>query len=236
MATITRTGRQIVQKALRKLHVIGQGQTLEAEQENDALSDCEEMLAMWSVDGLVIPALVQESFALVAGTVSYAIGSGATWDTDRPKDILGGFVRSGSIDYPLTRMSRSAFNRIYQKGISGRPTQFYYRDTYPNGIVYFDYTPADADTVYLELKKPLGTLTLTGTIALPGEYHEAMWSNLAVRLAPEYEVEVPRAIAVLADDSLRLIRRMNLATEMPDAMFDDAITIQRESYDIEYVQ
>lgn len=234
MATITRTAKQLVRKSLRKLGVIGQGQTLEAEQENDAFSDLNEMLALWSVDGFVIPSIVQESFSLTAGTSSYSIGSGATWDTDRPKAIVGGFVRIGNTDYRLTPLSRQAYNSIGLKGTSSYPSQFYYRDTYPNGTVYFDYTPSTSDTVYLELQKPLGSISsLTTTVSLPAEYYEAIWANLCIRLAPEYETDVPRAVGVLAERALKIIKARNFSEQIPNATFDPMITTSNKRFDID---
>ena len=233
MATITRTARQIVLKSLRKIHVIGQGQTLEAEQENDAFSDLNEMLALMSADGFVIPYITQESFSVTSGTQSYSIGSGATWDTDRPVDIKGGYIRSGGSDYYLKPMGRRDFNSISLKGSTGIPEQFYYRDGYPNGTVYFDYTPSISGTVYLELEKPLGSISsLTSTISLPPEYHEFIWSNLCIRLAPEYETQVPTEVAVLAEKSESIIKRRNFADRIPTAQFD-AILTTKQRFDIE---
>lgn len=231
---ITRTARQIVQRALRSLAVIGQGQTLDAEQENDALYALNDMLASWSAEGLMVPNTELESFTLVSGTVSYTIGTGGDFNTTRPKQIVGGYLTDDN-DYRLKPMSRDAYNSIWSKNTRARPTQFYFRPDYPLGVVYFDYTPDAAYTVNLELVKDLGEITsLIQTISTPPEYARALSANLAIEIASEYEVVPNPATVKIADEAKATIRRLNFSNNIQDARFDQEI-VHRHEYGIDYI-
>lgn len=224
MATITRTARQLTQHSLRLLSVIGQGQTLDAEQENDALYALNNLLASWSAEGLMIPNTELESFTLVSGTNSYTIGSGGTFDTDRPKQIVGGYLTDGN-DYYLTPMSRREFNSIWDKASQTRPSRFYYRPDYPLGVIYFDWTPDSNYAVKFELVKPLGEFDeLTDTVTVPPEYARAISANLAIDIAPEYEVQPSAALVKMADESKATVMRNNFANNIQAAVFDPEIT------------
>lgn len=234
MATITRTARQIVQRALRLGAVIGQGQTLDAEQENDALETLNDMLASWSAEGLMVPNTEIESFTLVAGTISYTVGSGGDFNTDRPLQIVGGYLTDGN-DYQLSAMSRREFNSIWSKASRQRPTRFFYRPDYPLGAVYFDYTPDEAYSIKLELVKPFPEFSaLTDTVTVPPEYALAISSNLWMVLAPEYEVVPNPAVVRMADESKRTIKRNNFSNRVVEAEFDPEIS-GRYEYGIDYV-
>lgn len=206
----------MVRGGLRLIGVGGQNEDLDASQENDAFELMMEMLASWGSQPSMLPVVTQESFSLVAGTSSYTIGSGQTWDTDRPNNILGGFIRSGAgDDYPLRPLSRQRWADIVSKSQGYRPERFYYRPDVPYGTVVFDSAPSAAETVYLDLEKPLSSIaTLDTTITLPPEYYRAIRYNLAVHLAPEYERQVSREVAVIADESLMAIRRRNVASDI----------------------
>ena len=215
MATITRTPRQIIVNALRALGVHGQNQDVDPEQFTDALDSFNELLEGVSSNSLLLPAPIQESFTLAAGTASYTIGSGATFNTDRPTRIRGGFIRdSANNDHRLTLMTREEFNQIFDKDAAIRPDRFYYNDTYPNGIIYFDSAPTAAETVYLDLQKSLGVITIAAidtAVTIAPEYYKYLRFMLAVDIGPEYDVKTAKMneVAALATRAERMLRILN---------------------------
>lgn len=220
----------MVRGGLRLIGVGGQGEDLDAAQENDAFDILNEMIGSWGAQSSLL-VVTHESFTLVVGTAEYTIGDGQTWDTDRPNNILGGYIRSSAgDDYPLRLMERPRFNDIATKDSSYRPERMYYRPSVPYGTVLFDAAPTAAETVYLDLEKPLSSIaTLDTSISLPQEYYRAIRYNLAIHLAPEYERPVSREVAVIADESLKVIHRRNVANDI--AVMDvDPILSPRPRY------
>lgn len=209
MSTITRTPRVLIRGSLLAIRAVGQNEDIDNEQYNDAFTLLNEMLASWSSEPWIFPVIVQESFS-GSGASSYTIGSGATWDTDRPLDIMGGFIRhSSASDYPLRLMTREDYNDLVNKS-TGQASRLYYYKAYPNGTVYFDGIVASGQTAYLDLQKPISSIaTLDTTIVLPPEHAALIRYQLCLRLAPEYDKKVPDTVAFLARESMNNIINAN---------------------------
>ena len=77
------TARKIINSAFRKIHVLGVGSTLSAEEANDALDTLNAMLASWSAEGdLIFTETVEEFPCTEAET--YTMGVGGDFDTVAP--------------------------------------------------------------------------------------------------------------------------------------------------------
>ena len=151
----------------------------------------------------------------------WRLAPGATFDTVRPNQVLAAFVRRGSGDYEIEVISRQAWNDIGDKTLRGLPDCVYYRPTYPNGRLLFNRVPTEANTVFIDMEKPIEeVLTLDTTIGLPSEYALAIRYNVAILLAPEYEKDVPPAVAKTAEDAMMNIERRNVANDMVGLTFD----------------
>ena len=94
------TVRDLIYDALKKIHVVGIGQTLTAEQEQSAFRSLNDLLASWSVEGGLVFTQTQETFPLVNGQQVYTIGVGQDFDTTRPFDIISLYTTIGVTDYP----------------------------------------------------------------------------------------------------------------------------------------
>lgn len=222
MTAITRTPRKLIRGALLAGQCLDQNEDIDNEQMNDALDLLNEMLNDWSAQRILNHLVTQESFSLSSGTASYAIGDGAIWDTDRPHDIVSGFIREGSTDYPLDAMTRDDYNETWNKSSGARPTRFYYQPTYPNGTVWFDHAPTMSLTAYLDLQKPVASITgLDTALSLPTEYYKAIRYNLAVLLCPEYGMDPSETVIINAGQSLDTLRALN--AEHATAFLDIAL-------------
>lgn len=212
MADTTATPAQIVKRSLLTIGAVDRDKALTGTELNDGVDSLNVMLASWSQNKLKLHAISKESFTLVVGQASYTMGpSGADFTTDRPMDVLAGFVRSGdNIDYPLEKMTRNEYNDVVAKGDTGRAYRFYYHPTATDGTLYLDYTPSTAETIFLDLQKGLGNFTAPDTaITLPANYIEALTFNLALRLAPEYGMIPSEEVKGLAGDTLSELKALN---------------------------
>lgn len=103
MAT-ARTISDVIYRALRILHVIRADETPQTADLNTGLSVLQDMMAAWATDGLIIPTVIIEYFALAATQATYTVGEGSYYlitdgsgthlqiDPPGPWDIL---VQSG---------------------------------------------------------------------------------------------------------------------------------------------
>lgn len=111
----------------------------------------------------------------------------------RPLQITDGFVRqiSGGSDTPCSMIPRENYNRYGNKlAVGGGPTQLYYDPQTNAGHLYIYPTFTTADQLlYLEVQKPIEDFSAsTDDHDLPQEWGLALKYNLALYLAPEYEV------------------------------------------------
>ena len=204
---------------LHSLRLLGEkerGGTIESFEQADLLADFNSMLDGWSIERLMCYQVLQESFSLTSGTVSYSIGSGGTFNTTRPTKLVDPcFVRdSSNLDSSLKLLDATAYGRIVQKSGSGT--------TYPNYLFYdggFNSSglaniniyppPASALTLYINSWKQLGSVsTISSQLTLPPGYQRAIEYNFAVEEAGGFTQVAPE-VALIARQAKAAIKSIN---------------------------
>ena len=231
------TGREAVTASLRLIGAIAPGESVAASEATDGLDAMNRMLGGWSTEGLLINAETKNELTLVPGTASYTMGTGGTFNTSRPQQILQAILRKASggsnIDHPVRILTLSEWAEITQKGQSGQiPRSLYADGGYPLNTITLYPVPSEANTLIVYSLKPLSEIsTLDTSISMPPGTDRAIIYNLAVELAPEYGRAVPDAVAMIAQDSKEGLKRMN---QRPAYLtMDDAILgVGKTTYDI----
>ena len=106
------------------------------------------LLSEWSNRGLNLWKVSSQETALVAGTISYATPSDCN-------DVLEAYVSTGSgnsttiTDVSLTKIDRSAYAALPNKGSTGQPSQ-YYVDRQINPKIYLYQAPDAVTYTYLK--------------------------------------------------------------------------------------
>lgn len=119
----------------------------------------------------------------------------------RPLRILDAFIQqlggdstayptSGGNSIPVRPISKDEYNRFGAKNAQGTPIQLAYDVQANTGYVYLYPTfLAASQVLFIEFTKPIDDFTTsTDDYDMPQEWGEALKFNLALRLAPEYEV------------------------------------------------
>jgi len=201
------TVNEIVTSAMRLCRI---RDTSNASRMDEALLSLNHMIMSWEES--LINYVVTESFDITAGTASYSIGSGGDFDTARPLNIISAYLLSSDgQSYPInTQMSIEDYNKISDKTNVARPLRFFYNASNTLAYIYFDSIPEDSYTLVLTSKKTFtGYIYTTDTILQPIEYEKAMIYNLAVDIAPEYGVELPRTVIQQAVNLKSIIETRN---------------------------
>lgn len=211
------TPQDIITFALKATGVVGVGQTPLAEDNNDAFTALNGMLALWQRKRWLIWHLTDNAF-LSTGAQSYTVGPGGNFNVARPDRLEAAFFRQfinstpNQVDYPLELLeSREDYNRIVLKQLPSLPRYIFYDAAFPLGVVYpWPIPQAGVYEIHITLKETLNQFTsLTQTIQLPPEYEEAIWSNLTIRLCVIYKVQAPAEVVALAKAALATIRAAN---------------------------
>lgn len=208
--------------SLRAAGILGVGQSALAEDYADVFSALNAMLAQWNRKRWLIWHLVDVSL-VSTGAQSYSVGIGGDFNVARPDRLEAAFFRQivssqpNQVDYPLEVLqSREDYNDIALKTLTSWPQYIFYDSAYPLGYVYpWPIPQASAYELHLTLKETLTQFTsYTQSLNLPGEYTEALWTNLAVRISAIYPgVALPPQTVALAKTSLEVIRGAN--TQIP---------------------
>jgi hypothetical protein len=210
------TPKNLIKLALRQAGVVGIGQSVRAEDEQDMFANLNMMLALWQRDRYLVWQTV-DIFAEANGSESYSIGPGMTFNVARPSRIEQGFARlnpSGSpmsVDYPLTPLfSREDYDRIRIKQLGSFPRFVYYDRGYPTGNVFVWPLPGDAFEVHLTLMQQLQSFSNPSEqINMPPEYQDAILQNLTIRACAMWSLPPNPVTVKLATKALNLLRGSN---------------------------
>lgn len=212
------TARDIIKKSLQKIGALVKGEAPAADEADDGLDSLNQLIESWANDSLLCYARTWESFSLSGGTASYTIGSGGTFNTTRPFDIVQAYVRNGTIDYALGYIDDQAYNSISFKSIQGIPEFINSDNAYPLATLRLYPVPSAAYTLFLLTEKPLtGFATLDTSVSLPPGWERALIHNLALELAPEYQQQPDPSIVAIAKESLGMIRVASVKARDMDA-------------------
>lgn len=214
MATLsdTLTFNELARSSLRLIRVLESGEPGTAAEITDARLACNQMLDSWNTDSNRIVALFNEDQTIASGTTQYTIGSGGTWDTDRPIRLESVFVTTSlGYTYPVAIVSNEHYQGIVDKTVtSSWPDRVRYTPNYPLGVL--DFWPISNQTLTCNLsswKQLAGFSSNSATVTVPPGYQRAIRHNLAIELAPEYGAKVSSAVAKIAEESLASLETTN---------------------------
>ncbi|MCK5016361.1 MAG: hypothetical protein KAS32_04740 [Candidatus Peribacteraceae bacterium] len=227
MATV----KDLIKFAHYEIGVQATGESLSADDEQHGFDILNMMLGTWGNKRNRIFTTEKESFSLVVGQVSYTIGTGGEFNTERPTHIEQAYIQdSGGIDYPVEVLEdRTVYELITDKDIDARPFQLYFERSFTSqrGQIFFNRAPTTAETVFLIMWKPFAKFsTKTETIVMPDGYERAIYTQLAIELAPSFGKAVSAELVAKAKDALDSLDDTNI--EVPEMASDaPARTLRR---------
>lgn len=224
------TAIDLITLALKDIGALGIGQSVSAEDTADALATLNMMLGMWQGERLSIYHEI-DVVKQATGAISYTIGAGGDFNVARPTDIKAAFVRLNNgalpVDYPLDVIrSREDYDRITTKSLVSLPNCLFYDTAYPLGNLFFYPVPTAQYEMHVTVLDALPQFAAPATsISLPPEYLAAIRYNLALFLAPSYQIDPSRALVGHAVNTKRVIKRMNVqipSMTMPSGVMGNA--------------
>jgi hypothetical protein len=206
------TAQTLIDRALRLLGAIASGESPTAQESADALVALNNMIESWQLERLMVYTYADTAFTLTANDASYTVGPSANFNlTPRPSKIENIFVRDGSIDYPVELVDQARWFAIPDKTTtSDIPSIAYYEPGYSTGTLLVWPVPSRAVSLHIVTWSVVSSFAATSTsVALPQGYERALAYNLAIEIAPEYQLQPPEAVVKIATDSLANIKRAN---------------------------
>lgn len=196
----------------------------------DAFTALQQLLDQVSVDPTTAPSL-QTVTVTLTGAASYTIGTGATVNTPRPARIERGWVRNGTIDYPLRILTDQEYAEYALKSLSlSLPDALggvYYEPqikevaSQVRGTLYF-VPVLSAGTAHLMVLRQLEVpATETESITLPQGYDRWITYQLALEIAAEYGITPLPTVVEMAREAKGMLQmsRLSAPTMRPDPLW-----------------
>jgi hypothetical protein len=233
MATYT-AGDQI-NRSLRLLGILAEGETPTAEMSQDALVALNQMLDSWSTERLAVYSTQDQVFTWPSGVISRTLGPSGDFVGNRP--ILlddSSYFRdpSTNVSYGFKLINQSQYDGIAVKTVTSTyPQVMFINNTYPDIEMFIYPKPLrDLEWHFISVEELSQPATLDTTLAFPPGYMRAFAYNLAMEIAPEFGVEPSPQVQRIAMTSKRNLKRINNPDDVMSLPY--AITATRQRYNI----
>lgn len=204
----------ICTRALRLLRLYGVGETPSAEDLDLAFNSLNYMLDSMSASRAFVPVQQLRSFP-TTGAQSYTIGP--TGDIVAPRPTMLGVnntVQLGVNEFPLVVLTQEDYQNVGYKSSAGMPECIALELTAPNATVYV-WPVSSGYTINLRTIEPLASFADINTnVDLQPGFSEYLQYQLAVVLAPEFNVQLDQLVVSRASTLEKAIKRQFLQVPM----------------------
>lgn len=219
-----------INRALRLLGVLAEGETASAAMSNDALAAMNQMLDSWSVERLSVFSTMDQVLAWPAGQARQTIGPSGDIIALRPIQVDDStyFKLPGTqVSYGVKLINQSQYNALAVKSVTSTiPQMMLVNESVPNIEVFLYPVPNTNLEFHFISVEPLShPATLDTVLSFPPGYLRAFAYNLAVELAPEFGVEPTPTVSAIAMTSKRNLKRINNPSDvmaMPDVLVNSS--------------
>lgn len=207
------TAGEQINRSLRLIGVLAEGEVPSADTANDALVALNQMIDSWSTERLAVYSTQTQLFTWPANEVKRTLGPSGDFVGVRPilVDDSTYYVAPNGVSYQINILNEMQYNSIAVKTVTASyPQQLYVNMTYPDIEMYVYPVPSQPLEWHIvsvrELSQPA---TLTTELHFPPGYMRAFAYNLACELAPEFGVEPSLQVQRIAMTSKRNLKRIN---------------------------
>ena len=229
MATYT-AGDQI-NRALRLLGVLAEGETPSASVSQDSLVALNQMIDSWNTERLSVFSTQDQIFVWPAGEINRTLGPTGDFVGNRPilLDDSTYYVGNNGVSYGIKFINQQQYDGIAVKTVTSTfPQVIFVNNTFPDIDMYVYPKPTQALTWHFisveELTQPA---TLATNLTFPPGYLRAFTYNLAMEIAPEFGVEPSPQVQRIAMTSKRNLKRINNPDDVMSMPYAIVATRQR---------
>jgi hypothetical protein len=196
-ADFSYTRDQIIYAALRKCRAYdADGGAPEAYQTANAAEALNRILKALQLEGTLLWVIQKIEVPQTASQASYAIGQSVSADVDTvpPVRVISALLHNTDTDtdLPLELLSREGWDAVADKLTEGTPSQVYYDQQIPDGILYSWPVPEDATyEFHLTVETELQDFDASGTTAyMPSYAYNYFVYALAADQAMDYGLDL----------------------------------------------
>jgi hypothetical protein len=211
MATYT-AGDQI-NRALRLLGILAEGETPSASMSQDALMAMQQMIESWNTERLAVFSTQDQVFTWPASLISRTLGPTGDFVGLRPilLDDATYFKAPSGVSYGIKMINQQQYNGIAVKTVTSTfPQVMWVNMTFPNIEMYVYPRPTqNLEWHFVSVQELDRPVNLSTVLYYPPGYLRAFTYNLAMEFAPEFGVEPSPQVQRIAMTSKRDLKRIN---------------------------
>ena len=224
-----------INRALRLLGVIAEGETPSASMSQDALVALNQLIDSWNTENLSTFVTQDQIFTWPAGQITRTLGPTGDFVGNRPilMDDATYFRDPGTnVSFGIKIINQAQYNGIAVKTVSSTyPQVLWVNMGYPDvDLTIYPRPTRDLEWHFIsaqELDKPA---TLATDLLFPPGYLRAFTYNLAMEIAPEFGVEPSPQVQRIAMTSKRNLKRINNPDDVMSMPY--ALVAQRQRFNV----
>ena len=221
-----------INRALRLLGVLAEGETPSAAVSTDALTALNQMIDSWNTERLSVYATQDQIFTWPANEITRTLGPTGDFVGNRPIliDDSTYYRDTGTnVSFGIKLINQQQYNGIAVKTVTSTyPQVMWVNMEYPNISMTVYPKPTRALEWHIvsveELSQPA---TLATQLTFPPGYLRAFTYNLAMEIAPEFGVEPSPQVKRIAMTSKRNLKRINNPDDVMSMPYSLVATRQR---------
>ena len=233
MATYT-AGDQI-NRALRLLGVLAEGETPSAAMSQDALMALNQMIDSWNTERLSVFNTIDQVFNWPVGEIKRTLGPSGDFVGLRPvllDDATYFRDPQTNVSYGIKFINQQQYDGIAVKTVTSTyPQVMWINMEYPDiSMTIYPRPTRLLEWHFISVQELDRPATLDTTLAFPPGYLRAFTYNLAMEIAPEFGVEPSEQVKRIAMTSKRNLKRINNPDDVMALPY--AIVATRQRYNI----
>ena len=208
----TTAGDQI-NRALRLLGVLAEGETPSAATSQDALLAMNQMIDSWNTERLSVYATQDQVFSWPAGEIRRTLGPTGDFVGNRPVllDDATYYRAPSGVSYGIKFINQDQYNGIAVKtATSTFPQVIFVNETFPDVEMFIYPKPTQVlEWHFISVQELSQPAVLATQLHFPPGYMRAFTYNLAMEIAPEFGVEPSPQVQRIAMTCKRNLKRIN---------------------------
>ena len=209
----TYTAGEQINRALRLLGVLAEGETSSASVSQDSLMAMNQMIDSWNTERLAVFSTEDQIFTWPASLISRTLGPTGDFVGNRPilLDDATYFKAPNGVSYGIKMINQQQYNGIAVKTVTSTyPQVMWVNMTFPNIEMYVYPRPTqNLEFHFVSVQKLTEVADLSTILYYPPGYLRAFTYNLAMEIAPEFGVEPSPQVKRIAMTSKRDLKRIN---------------------------
>ena len=209
----TYTAGEQINRTLRLLGILAEGETPSAAMSQDALMALNQMIDSWNTERLSVFVTQDQVFTWPSGFISRTLGPSGDFIGLRPVlvDDATYFKAPNGVSYGIKMINQQQYNGIAVKTVTSTyPQVLWVNMGFPDiTLTIYPRPTQDLEWHIVSVQELTSVTDLSTVMYYPPGYLRAFTYNLAMEFAPEFGVEPSPQVQRIAMTSKRNLKRIN---------------------------